>query len=71
MNKDTAAAFCQCLENMIEQANHALFLANNSGDEKLKSRTQEVLGAVVAELDLELLPLVHKEHPELKRPSLT
>lgn len=58
------------LMNMIHHANHVLYIANNSGDADLKSHVQKVLGAVVAELDLELLEPIYKSFPELKPSDL-
>jgi hypothetical protein len=68
MNKLDAEKMNRHLESMIEQANHVLLIANNSGDEETKLRTQKVLGAVVTELDFELMEPIYKKFPEL-RPS--
>ena len=54
------------LESIIRHANHVLFIANNSGDEETKLRTQKVLGAVVTELDFELMEPIYKVFPDLR-----
>jgi hypothetical protein len=58
------------LESMIEHANHVLHIATNSGDVATKQRVQKVLGAVVTDLDFELLEPINKQYPELRPPGL-
>jgi hypothetical protein len=70
MNEPDARQMDQHLEKMIWHANHVLQIANNSGDEALKLRTQKVLGAVVAGLDLELMEPLYKAFPELRPAGL-
>ena len=66
MNELDAKKMNEHLENMIQHANHVLFIANNSGDEEAKLRTQKVLGAVVTELDFELMEPIYKAFPDLR-----
>ena len=70
MNKQDAKKMNEHLEGMIHHANHVLFIANNSGDEETKLRVQKVLGAVVTELDFELLEPIYKAFPEFKPADL-
>jgi len=69
MNKQDAEKMNKHLEGMIEQANHVLYIANNSGDEETKQRVQRVLGSVVTDLDFELLEPIYKQFPELRPPD--
>ncbi len=66
MNKSMALSMNEHIENMFHHANHVLYVANNSGDEELKLRTQKVLGTVMAELYLELQIPMYKEFPEMR-----
>jgi uncharacterized protein with ATP-grasp and redox domains len=70
MKKEEAIKMNEHLSSMIHHANHVLFVANNSGDVELKKKTQEVLGAVVTELDFELLEPIYQEFPELRPDDL-
>ena len=70
MNKQDAEKMNKHLEGMIEHANHVLYIANNSGDEETKQRVQKVLGAVVTDLDFELLEPIYKQFPELRPAGL-
>ena len=70
MNKQDAQKMNEHLEGMIHHANHVLYIANNSGDEETKQRVQKVLGAVVTDLDFELLEPIYKQFPELKPAGL-
>lgn len=66
MNEFDAKKMNEHLEAMIHHANHVLFIANNSDDAEAKTRTQRVLGAVVTELDFELMEPIYKAFPELR-----
>lgn len=70
MNKQDAEEINRHLESMVEHANHVLHIANNSGDEETKRRVQKVLGAVVTDLDFELLEPIYKQFPELRPTGL-
>ncbi len=70
MNKQDAQKMNEHLEGMIQHANHVLYVANNSGDEETKQRVQKVLGAVVTDLDFELLEPIYKQFPELRPADL-
>jgi hypothetical protein len=70
MNELDAKKMNEHLDNMIHHANHVLFIANNSSDVEVKARTQRVLGAVVTELDLELMEPIYKAFPNLRPADL-
>jgi hypothetical protein len=70
MSESDAGKMNEHLENMIHHANYVLFIANNSGDEETKLRTQKVLGAVVVELDIELMEPIYKAFPGLRPAGL-
>lgn len=70
MNESDARKMDEHLEKMIWHANHVLLIANNSGDEALKLRTQKMLGAVVTGLDLELMEPLYKAFPDLRPAGL-
>lgn len=70
MNESDAKKMNEHLEAMIHHANHVLFIANNSGDAEVKTRTQRVLGAVVTELDFELMEPIYKAFTDLRPADL-
>lgn len=70
MNKQDAQKMNEHLEGMIQHANHVLYIANNSDDEETKQRVQKVLGAVVTDLDFELLEPIYKQFPEFRPAGL-
>jgi F0F1-type ATP synthase delta subunit len=69
MNKLDGEKINKHVEDMIEHANHILFVANNCGDDEVKQRVQQVLSVIIMDLDFKLLEPIYKEFPELK-PSL-
>jgi hypothetical protein len=70
MKKEDAIKMNEHLSSMIHHANHVLFVANNSRDIDLRKKTQEILGAVVTELDFELLEPIYQEFPDLRPADL-
>ncbi|ATE59506.1 hypothetical protein CCZ27_05665 [Thauera sinica] len=55
---------------MFERANDVLYIVNNSEDAQFRKKTQQAIGMVVAEMDLELLEPLYKEFPDLRPPEM-
>jgi len=70
MNLDTAQRINTHLGELVRQANEVLHIANNSGDDVLKKRTQLVLATAIAEIDLQIWELVYRQFPELRPPEM-
>jgi hypothetical protein len=51
---------------MFKQGNDVLLLINNFGSEEERGRFQEILGTAVANIDLDLLEPIYKQHPDLR-----
>jgi MarR-like DNA-binding transcriptional regulator SgrR of sgrS sRNA len=66
MTETTAQQIHEHLEKLIEHANEALYLANNSDDPELKVLTQEALGIAIAEIDLQVCSYIYRRFPHLK-----
>jgi hypothetical protein len=66
MDKETTLKVAKHLDAMFKQANEALYLVNNNAPDATRERFQKVLGAAVAEIDLELLEPIYKQFPELR-----
>lgn len=68
MNFEDAQKLNEHLGAIMTHANEVLFIANNSGDDVLKKKTQLVLASAIADIDLEVWELIYVQHPGL-RPS--
>ncbi|MEQ1774324.1 MAG: hypothetical protein ABL891_11130 [Burkholderiales bacterium] len=66
MKRDTAAKVLAHVEALFEQGNNVLHLINNFGSEEERRRYQEILGAAVANIDLDLLEPIYKQYPDLR-----
>lgn len=70
MDLDTAQRMNEHLSELVKHANEVLFIANNSGDDVLKKRTQLVLASAIADIDLQLWVLIYSQHPVLRPPDM-
>jgi len=66
MNFEVATQLNEQLIRLVEHANQALFIANNSGDEELRIKLQLVLASAIAELDLQVWESIYQQHPSLR-----
>lgn len=66
MDRDIAAKVVRHFDQVFDNINDALYLVNNSDVGALRQRFQSVLATVIAEIDLELLEPIFKEHPDLR-----
>ena len=66
MNKETAVKILRHVNAMLEQGNHVLHVVNNACAEDERKRYHEVLGAAVANIDLDLLEPIYKQYPDLR-----
>jgi len=70
MDLKTATDLDEELRNLVEHANNALYIANNSGDEQLRQKAQEALGSAIAIIDIDLWERIYSEHPSLRPPEM-
>lgn len=70
MDLKTASDLDEELRNLVEHANNALYIANNSGDDQLRMKAQEALGSAIATIDIELWERIYSEHPSLRPPEM-
>jgi hypothetical protein len=70
MDKDNAIKVTKHLQAMFDQANEALYIANNGCSKDVRETFQKVLGTAVAEIDLELLEPIYKQFPDLRPDGL-
>ena len=70
MDLKTAQKMNEHLSAMIKHANDALFVANNSGDDVLKTKTQLAFASAIAEIDLNVWELIYSQHPVLRPPDM-
>ena len=71
MNLEVATQLNEQLIRLVDHANQALFIANNSGDVELKGKLQRVLASAIAELDLQMWESIYQQHPSLRPPDMT
>ncbi len=66
MNRDTAVKILEHVDAMLRQGNHVLHVVNNGCSEDEHKRFHEILGAAVANIDLDLLEPIYKQFPDLR-----
>lgn len=66
MDRDVAEKIVQNFDRVFDNINDALYLVNNADAGALRQRFQSVLATVIADIDLELLEPIFKEHPDLR-----
>jgi flagellin-specific chaperone FliS len=71
MNFEVATQLNEQLMGLVDHANQALFIANNSGDAELRSKLQRVLASAIAELDLQVWESIYQQHPSLRPAEMT
>ena len=71
MNLETASQLNEQLIGLVDHANQALFIANNSGDEELRGKLQRVLASAIADIDLQIWESIYQQHPSLRPAEMT
>jgi UDP-2,3-diacylglucosamine pyrophosphatase LpxH len=69
MNRLEAEKICKHVAEMFDSGNKVLYVANNSDDLTMRKNTQQAMGVVIAELGLEILERLYKQHPDLRPPE--
>ena len=66
MDRDTAVSILRHVDAMLEQGNDVLRIVNNACSEDERKRYHQILGAAVANIDLNLLEPIYKQFPDLR-----
>lgn len=66
MNRAIAKQIVDHLHAAFDEANEALYVANNYDVGTLRQVIQAVMARVIAEIDLDILEPIYKEHPDLR-----
>jgi hypothetical protein len=70
LNRSEAEKICILTAEMFALANKILLVANHSEDINMRKKTQHAIGVAIAELDLEVLERLYKQHPDLRPPGI-